>query len=175
MDAGAIVRRARRSAQLSQRELGQRAGTSGPTIAAYEAGTKVPRVDTLERIVAAAGGRLDVVLEPAASDWDLASRRSLALHREVVSLVRRDPESVRRQGRANLARLRSAHPDGWSDRWFDEWEGLLDGPVEELIAALSDPTDAGVDRRQASPLATLLPAEVRWRVIRETREAERAP
>lgn len=45
---------------MSLRQLAERAGTSHSTLAAYEAGRKVPRVDTLNRIVRATGHDLTV-------------------------------------------------------------------------------------------------------------------
>jgi transcriptional regulator with XRE-family HTH domain len=55
VDAAPLLRRARRRARLTQRQLAARAGTSHSTLAAYEAGHKIPTVSTLVRIVAAAG------------------------------------------------------------------------------------------------------------------------
>jgi transcriptional regulator with XRE-family HTH domain len=63
MDAAAVIRRARGKAQLTLRALAERAETSHATIAAYESGAKLPRVDTLERILRAAGFAMDVALE----------------------------------------------------------------------------------------------------------------
>ncbi len=60
MDAATTLRRARTSAQLSLRALAARAGTSHATLAAYEAGRTVPRVDTLDRILRAAGFATDI-------------------------------------------------------------------------------------------------------------------
>jgi len=62
--AADIVRRARESAGLSQRELAGRAGTSQPAIARVEAGRGTVTVATLERLVAATGARLTWTLEP---------------------------------------------------------------------------------------------------------------
>jgi transcriptional regulator with XRE-family HTH domain len=56
------VNGARRSAGLSQRELAARSGVPQPTIARIEAGTQVPRVDTLEKLLNACGWELDMVL-----------------------------------------------------------------------------------------------------------------
>ena len=75
MDAGRTLRRARRQAGLSLRVLAERAGTSHSTLAAYEAGRAVPRVDTLDRILRAAGYATDigVARRPDATD---AERRA---------------------------------------------------------------------------------------------------
>ena len=62
MDSGTIIRRARRRAGLTQRALAERAGTSHATLSAYESGTKIPRVDTFDRIVQATGAALDIEL-----------------------------------------------------------------------------------------------------------------
>ena len=72
MDARSTIRSARLSAGLTLRELGERAGTSHSTLAAYEAGRKVPTVDTFVRVVDAAGFRVAVELQ--ATGPDLAGR-----------------------------------------------------------------------------------------------------
>lgn len=64
MDAPSALRRARAKAGLSLRVLAERAGTSHATLAAYEVGRVVPRVDTLDRILRAAGFATDIHLVP---------------------------------------------------------------------------------------------------------------
>ena len=69
--AGELIATARARAGLSQRELARRSHTSAAAICQYEAGQRTPRVDTLHRIVAAAGASLHVQLrwpEPAGID-----------------------------------------------------------------------------------------------------------
>jgi uncharacterized protein len=53
-----LLREARTAAGMTQAELARRAGTSQPAVAAYESGTKIPTVATLERLLAAAGASL---------------------------------------------------------------------------------------------------------------------
>src|SRR3954470_12161087 len=76
MDAGATLRRARLDAGLTLRALAQRAGTSHATLAAYEAGRAIPRVDTLDRILRAAGYAtdIDVVRRPDATDAERTAK-----------------------------------------------------------------------------------------------------
>jgi transcriptional regulator with XRE-family HTH domain len=62
VDAARTLRRARLDAGLSLRVLAERAGTSHATLAAYEAGRAVPRVDTLDRVLRAAGYATDIEL-----------------------------------------------------------------------------------------------------------------
>ena len=72
MDAARTLRRVRLGAGLSLRALAAQAGTSHTTLAAYEAGRSVPRVDTLDRILRAAGyaSDIDVARRADASDGD---------------------------------------------------------------------------------------------------------
>ena len=60
--AGSLLRRARRMARLSQRDLAERAGVPCTTLARIESGeTKDPRVRTLAALLAAADCRLAVI------------------------------------------------------------------------------------------------------------------
>ncbi len=71
MDAASIIREVRERAGLSQRALAERAGTSGPTVSFYESGDRIPRVDTLQRIVDAAGASITVTVELDSSHLSL--------------------------------------------------------------------------------------------------------
>ncbi len=69
--------------------LAARAETSHSTLSAYESGRKVPTVETLDRIVRAAGFELGVELVPAVGGADRAARgRELA---EVLDLAAQFP------------------------------------------------------------------------------------
>ena len=72
MDVATLVRRARQRAGLSQRELGTRARTSAAAICMYEQGERVPRVDTLARILAATGATLELDAFAAPGEIDVA-------------------------------------------------------------------------------------------------------
>lgn len=63
-EVATLIRNARRAAGLSQAALARRAGTSQPTLAAYEAGRLVPRLDTLSRLLDASGHQLEVGAAP---------------------------------------------------------------------------------------------------------------
>jgi transcriptional regulator with XRE-family HTH domain len=60
----ALVREARTRAALSQRELARRAGTAPSVVARIELGATSPTVQTLERLVNAAGFDLALELAP---------------------------------------------------------------------------------------------------------------
>ena len=61
MVASELLRYARSKANLSQRELGRRAGVTQASIARIERGRISPRFDTLERLLDACGFELEVV------------------------------------------------------------------------------------------------------------------
>lgn len=63
MNAARLLRNARRSSRLSQRELARRAGVPHSTVARIELGGLSPRTDTLESLLRAAGQTLSS--EPA--------------------------------------------------------------------------------------------------------------
>jgi transcriptional regulator with XRE-family HTH domain len=55
-----LLSQVRRAAGLSQDDLARRAGTSRTAVSAYEHGRKSPSLDTVERLLIAAGHELDV-------------------------------------------------------------------------------------------------------------------
>jgi len=61
MDASRVLRRSRRRAGLTQRQLAARTGVAQPTIARIEVGREFPRVDTMSRLLRACGERLESV------------------------------------------------------------------------------------------------------------------
>jgi transcriptional regulator with XRE-family HTH domain len=72
MTTAALIAEARERAGLTQRQLAERTRTSAAAICEYEAGRRVPRVDTLERILAGAGGRLAIEVRwPSAAVVDI--------------------------------------------------------------------------------------------------------
>jgi transcriptional regulator with XRE-family HTH domain len=79
IDLGDVLRRLRRRADLSQRQLALRAGIPQPTVARIESGRAAdPRFRTVERLVRAAGGELLIEL---AGDPDGTSARGATANR----------------------------------------------------------------------------------------------
>lgn len=64
------LRDARAAAGLSLRALARRAGTSHPTLLAYEQGRKVPGTATFVRILEACGLAVDFALSPRIRERD---------------------------------------------------------------------------------------------------------
>jgi transcriptional regulator with XRE-family HTH domain len=80
MDSSSLVVEARRRSGLSRRELARRAGTSPATLAAYEAGRIAPSVDTLDRLLSAAGFDAAVALTPRYSGHHRGEELAEVLH-----------------------------------------------------------------------------------------------
>jgi transcriptional regulator with XRE-family HTH domain len=64
LDAGSLLRQARRGAGLSQVELASRAGVTQSVISAYESGHRQPSMATLAALVEAAGYELVAEVRP---------------------------------------------------------------------------------------------------------------
>jgi transcriptional regulator with XRE-family HTH domain len=64
MKAAHLLRDSRRLAGLTQRQLADRAGVAQATVGRIEAGLITPRVDTLENLLRAVGGELNVGARP---------------------------------------------------------------------------------------------------------------
>lgn len=71
----------RRRAGLTQASLAEAGGTSQPTIAAYEAGDRVPNLRTADRLAKAAGLEMTIEFGPPLTREE---RRSLAFHEAIA-------------------------------------------------------------------------------------------
>lgn len=161
------VKDLRDAAGLTQVELAKLAGTSQPTIAAYESGSKSPTLRTLSRLAAAAGREAIVTfVEPLTRE----DRRSLALHRAIAVRLRDSPSQVLDTARANLDRMRRQHPHAGD--LLDEWSEILDLSVEQIVSVLHDPGLRARALRQVTPFAGVLTAAERSRVYSEFRKSE---
>lgn len=80
LDAADIVRRCRRNAGISQRELARRIGTAQPAVSRWERGHDEPRLSTLDAVARACGTTLSISMRPSDDTVDLAQlRQNLAL------------------------------------------------------------------------------------------------
>lgn len=96
--AGNLIRLARHDSGLSQRELARLARTSQAAIVAYEAGRRSPTLDTLARIVRAAGRDLRIRLEAADDHDEWLARYEADLPAEVVQAWRARDRGLLEQG-----------------------------------------------------------------------------
>jgi transcriptional regulator with XRE-family HTH domain len=84
VNAASLLRYARSKADLSQRELGRRAGVSQTSISLIEDEKTSPRFETLERLLAACG-----------FDLELVPRAGLGIDRTTMRTLLRMPPAER--------------------------------------------------------------------------------
>jgi transcriptional regulator with XRE-family HTH domain len=101
MRSAIVLKRARKQAGFSQRELARRAGMAQPAIARIERGAVVPRVDTLDRLLLACGHGLQVAPRPGAGV-------DRTVMRELLKLSPRKRLELAAEEAGNLARLLEA-------------------------------------------------------------------
>ena len=90
--------------------------------------------------------------------------RSLWLGYAVAGKLVLDPERVLAQARSNLE-LQREHARGQASRWLLEWESLLDGPIAEILLALTSPVSRSRELRQNSPFSGVLTEEERRQAL----------
>jgi transcriptional regulator with XRE-family HTH domain len=145
----------RRRAGVTQSRLAELAGTSQPTIAAYESGSKVPNLRTLRKLAQALGLEVRLQFMPAMTRED---RRSLALHEAIAQRLLNDPDAVIQRARDTLGLMIERHPG--AAPLLTEWDAILRRPESEVADLLLDPRPRARALRQVTPFAGILsPAE----------------
>lgn len=97
--------------------------------------------------------------------------RSLWLHREVRDQLMDDPDRVLSIAWDNLERFKHVHrPDGIAVRYLDQWQSVIDGGLDELVATLTGTDERSSELRQNSPFAGVLSDEQRMKVLRSFRQ-----
>ena len=173
MDVSGTLRKCRAQAGLSQQALADAAGTSQPTVAAYEAGRVTPNVDTFTRLLEACHHMIDIVPEARAARWTRVEEKSLAIHRQIAARLLSDPTTTLKKARSNLNLLRAADR-GNATRLLNEWSALLDQPVDEIVTAMLARTQQGIDLRQMTPFAGVLTDAERRKALRSVPRADAA-
>jgi hypothetical protein len=91
---------------------------------------------------------------------------SIALHRAVGDRLREDPALIDRA----RERVDAWLAEGLIHQVYGEaWQRLLRGPLDRLLALLTQDDDDARTLRQCSPFAGVLDPRTRWRIWREGR------
>jgi len=77
--SASVIRATRERAGITQGELARRAGTSRPTVSAYEAGRKSPSLATAQRLLAALGAHLVAEDDIVFTDVPVGRGRTVAV------------------------------------------------------------------------------------------------
>lgn len=140
-------------------------GTSQSTIAAYETGAKSPTLRTIENLARSQNLEMWVTYLPQMTRED---KRSLAFHRAIVEILRKDPVPVLSRAKRNLEKLTNMHPG--AHMLFDQWKDWLTLPLNNLASRLLDPLPEAREMRQVSPFSGVLSPEQRARILRRFRK-----
>jgi hypothetical protein len=101
----------------------------------------------------------------ARANNDVSALRSRRMHESVAKLLVRDP-SLRARGLARLAKLRQANAYG--GRYHDRWVELLQGPLTEILRAMTECSEASNELRKESPLSVFISPHERRRIFEST-------
>ena len=89
-------------------------------------------------------------------------------HRLAVQRLREHPDRLA-EPKAQLARWRAMSGSTRSDIYWDEWDGLLAGPVDELFIAVCADTDHATVLRSVSPMSVLITQAERAQLLDQSR------
>lgn len=191
LQLGDRLKRLRQAQGLGTVEMAARVGVSRNTLRAVEAGDPAPAIGTYLRVMSALGVGGDLALlagdalQPAPAGSAAArSRRaapvvevriqaddgqhrlqdlqSLALHEEAVRRAKADPALAEAAGHTVARWLQTADPR--SAGLLREWQAVLQAGNWRKVLGRSRRAQ---QLRQASPLVTVLPDEVRQRILAE--------
>lgn len=194
---GERLQRLRKARRIGTVAMAERLGISRPTLRAVEAGDPGTAIGTYLRVMSVLGIAAelallsgDILQSPHKDTAAARSRRarplvqvsvsadegshqvqdlqSLALHEEVVRLVRANPQLVE-QAQDTLKRWLAAGNSRSMGLWR-EWEDILAGRTWRKVLSR---TRRAQELRQASPLVTLLPDALRRNVLAQVRELKK--
>lgn len=94
---------------------------------------------------------------------------SWQFHRAVVPYLQENWPNTQRIIRANLALLKRRPRAQLARGWVREWEIAAELGPDAVAAVAMTEGERGEDLRQVSPLAGVLPQEVRLRVLQQVR------
>lgn len=189
LQLGDRIKRLRKAQGVSTVEMAKRVGISRTTLAAVEAGDPAPSMGTYLRVMSVLGVAADLALlvsdtfqPPPEHSAAASSRRpapqvevrvrtdssrheaqdlqSMALHKEAIRLIQDDPALLARAQEV-LQRWR-AQGGSRSDSLWSEWESIL---AKRSWRKALGRTRRAQELRQASPLPTVLPDDVRRNVL----------
>ncbi len=194
LQLGDRLRRLRKAQRLGTVELATRAGIARNTLRAVEAGDPAPSIGTYVRVMSLLGVGADLALlagdalQPAPADSAAArslraapvvrvqvsveqakhqwqDAQSLALHEEAVRRAKADPALVQ-QAQGTLERW-LATGDARSAPLWREWQTILHTGTWRKVLGRSH---RAKQLRQASPLVTTMPQDVRQHILQQAAE-----
>lgn len=159
-----LVQTIRAVAGMTQTELAEAAGTSQPTIAAYESGARSPTWRTIERIAGSVGLACYPTVNTA---FTRDQARSMALHLAISRELRDRQREVIDIAHHNIKRMLASNPHAFF--LLEEWQRILAGTTNQIVSRMLDPSEHGRDLRQVTPFAGVLSPAKRAAVYKSFR------
>lgn len=195
---GDRLRRQRKEKALGTVAMAELAGISRPTLRAVETGDPNTSIGVYLRVMSALGlsGELALLasdaLTPSASNTaaarsrraqpfvsitvsadrsssDLHDLQSLALHRAAIEMMKKD-DGLRTRAVATVQSWQQKNPNSRSTTLWREWERML---TKKTIGRVLARSSRAQQLRQASPLPTILPANLRHSILNEASQLTR--
>lgn len=91
--------------------------------------------------------------------------QSLILAHAIAGEIVRNPEATITKAKHNLAAMKNSPSRGSTRVWLNEWESLLNGPMINLLQALTASTQRSRELRQNSPFAGVLSETAREQAL----------
>lgn len=194
LQLGERLRRLRKSQGLGTVDMAAQVGITRNTLRSVETGDPTTSMGTYLRVMSVLGisGELallagDILQPPPADSAAARSRReapvvrvevsanntkhrlqdlqSISLHQEAVRLAKADPALIQK-AQTTVERWLSSGDSRSAPLWR-EWQDILrEGAWRKVLGA----TRRAQQLRQTSPLVTILPEEVRQRILRQVNE-----
>lgn len=113
--------------------------------------------DDLARVAVSRGLTVSQIVRPALEQLARPTRPEelvqVELHRRVLGKLLQDPERIKSVARQNIERARARARSTTAQRWQDQWQSLIEGPIEDLVPVLVGLDEHSIDLRQVSPFA----------------------
>lgn len=160
-----LIRLLRSQAGVTQQALALKAGTSQPTIALYESGSKSPTITTVQKLAASLGFELVANYTPQLTRED---QRSLAYHHAITEKIKQDPVSFLERAKQTLKKMMVQRP--FARELLVVWQQWLTLPLDDLLCKMLDPAPKARELRQVSPFAGFLSPKERVVVLKQLRK-----
>ena len=118
MSIGENIKKARKAAGLTQKELGEKLGVSNTMIAIYETGRRMPKTDTLQRIASALNCSV-ASLFPAITDFKAEIADRIKTYNDALNETDDEIERTKLKYKINLLEN-------------EEWGVVLSGQTDEI-------------------------------------------
>jgi hypothetical protein len=97
--------------------------------------------------------------------------RILVRHRLIAERLLEDHRLIE-HAKSNLRRWADRHGEEVQPAWYTEWRAILDRPIGDIAAVLTERSEHATWLRSCSPFAGMLSPRERWQLLKEPPDAE---